>query len=260
MKDQIDGAAVIVDKDEVPHRRPVVVQRQREVVDRVGDQHRDQLFRVLVRAVVVGSAGDEQRQPETFRVSPRKVLASGLARRVRATRLEAVLFAGPAGVHVAVHLVGAHEQEGLVAMLARRLAQHRSTAHVGFDEGERVHERAVDVRLGGEVDYRVSLGRERVDELRVADVALHEPIAGLAFELDEVGQIARVGQLVQHGDLDVRARGADQPNEVRADETCCPGDQQPAERTSRHLMEGPEVQSYPIFGSSCGIRPSSSGS
>src|ERR1700716_3272393 len=103
-------------------------------------------------------------------------------------------------------------------MLARRLTEHCSAANIRLDEGERIHERTVDVSLGGEVDYRVSIGRELVDKVSVADVALHEPIPRLPFELHEVGKVARVSQFVDHSHLDLRTRGSDEAHEVRADE------------------------------------------
>jgi len=145
-----------------------------------------------------------------------------------------------------------------VAMLSRRLAQNSGSADVGLDECERIHQRAVNVRLGRKVDDGVRRGRERVDELRVADVAVHEPVAGLAFELHQVGEVAGIRQLVEHRDVDVRTRRAQKADEVGADESSRPCDQEPLQRT-RHLIGGPAVQSYPIVGSSCGILPSSSG-
>ena len=129
-----------------------------------------------------------------------------------------------------------------MAVLARRLAEHRGTTHVGFDEGEGIHERAVDVRLGGEVDDRVHLGGQRVDDLRVADVAANEPIAAAGVEFREVGEVARVGELVEHRDLHLRTRAPQVPDEVGADEARGPRDEQALERAA-HLIAGPEAQS-----------------
>src|SRR5207245_6337704 len=118
----------------------------------------------------------------------------------------------------------------------------RRAANVRLDEGEGVHQRSVDMRFCGEVDDGVRLTGERVDEVGVADVPVHKAVAGLAFELGKVGQIARVSQLVEHGDGDFRACAADVTDEVRTDEprrTCY---QQPPQRPG-HLIGGPAVQS-----------------
>ncbi len=115
------------------------------------------------------------------------------------------------------------------------------------------------MRLGREVDYRVGAIGKRVHESGVADVAVEEPVALLTFELHQVREIPRVCELVEHCDLDLGPRLPHQPHEVGTDETRGSGDEDPPER-SCHLMAGPAVQSYPMSWSSCGIRPSSSGS
>jgi hypothetical protein len=48
---------------------------------------------------------------------------------------------------------------------------------VGDDEVRRPGDRAVDVRLGGEVDDGVEARHEVVDQVDVADVALDEAVA-----------------------------------------------------------------------------------
>jgi len=48
--------------------------------------------------------------------------------------------------------------------------------------------------------------KERVDELLIAYVAMDEAIARLSLELREVREISRVGELVEHGDLDLGSR------------------------------------------------------
>ena len=99
------------------------------------------------------------------------------------------------------------------------------------------------MRLGCEVDDRVNTPREVVDELGVADVALDEAIAALSLEFGEVGGIARVRELVEHGDLDLRPRRAQKAHEVGPDEAGASGDEEAFEGTRAHLMGGPAVQS-----------------
>jgi|GEM_PF-5011521 len=59
---------------------------------------------------------------------------------------------------------------------------------VGLDEAARVEDGAVDVGLGGEVDYGVHLGHQAVHQLLVADVTLHEAVVGVVLH---VGQVRR---------------------------------------------------------------------
>ena len=258
MQNEVDRAAVVLDVHEVPDRRTVFVEGQREVVDCVGDEDRHQLLGVLVGAVVVGAASDEQREVEALRVGLGDVLATGLARGVWAARPKSVGLDGTTLCDVAIHLICADEQEDLVTVLARRLAQHCGAAHVGVDEGERVHQRAVDVRLGREVDDRIHLAGQRVDQPCIADVAVDEAIALLGFELEEVAEVACVRELVEDDDLDVGPGPPEMADEVGADESRGPSHEESPERPA-HLIGGPAVQSYPIVGSSWGMRPSSSG-
>ena len=242
MQDLVDGAAVVFDVQVITHRRTVVVERQRQAVDRVGDQHRNQLLRVLVRSVVVRPARDQERQPEALRVGARDVLSSGLACGVRAPRPEGVVFGGAPFWYVAINLIRADQEEDLVFMLARRFAQNRGSTNVSLEKCEGIHQRAVDMSFGGEINDRVGLRRQLVDQLVVADVAANEAITRLPFDIGQVGEVAGVRELVQHRDLDLRARTPEVAHEIRADEARGARDKDPVERP-RHLMGGPAVQS-----------------
>ena len=98
------------------------------------------------------------------------------------------------------------------AAMARVVEQNLGAEDVGEDELGRAHDRAVDVRLGGEIDDRVgAVGRAR-DSVGVGDVALEEVV----FDALEVGAIAGIRQLVEHCDmLALRGEALD---ELRADE------------------------------------------
>ncbi len=79
-------------------------------------------------------------------------------------------------------------------MLARPLEQDVRPEHVGLDEVGRAEDRAVDVRLGGEVDDGVAALAGLRDDVGVADVALDESDVAAV----EVRRVAGVRELVQH--------------------------------------------------------------
>ena len=56
------------------------------------------------------------------------------------------------------------------------------------------------MRLGGEVHHQVGLRDEPVDHGGVGDVALHELDVGAV----QARGVARIGEGVEHGDVDVR--------------------------------------------------------
>ena len=83
------------------------------------------------------------------------------------------------------------------AVRARVVEQHLRTEHVGADELGRPEDRAVDVRLGREVDDRVAALRRGRDRVGIHDVAVVE----LVLEAVEVRAVAGVGELVEDDDL-----------------------------------------------------------
>src|SRR5581483_9244474 len=146
-------------------------------------------------------------------------VAAGLRRRVRARRPErVVLLARDAFGHVAVDLVRRYLDEA-DARLPSEAEQLVRADDVGLDELGRAQDRAVDVRLRGEVDDGAGPGRGGSDGSEVADVALDE----LAVATVEVRPVARVRQLVEDDDL--VAGGHEALREVRADEPGTAGDE-----------------------------------
>jgi len=85
-------------------------------------------------------------------------------------------------------------------------------------------QRVVVVRLGGVVHDGVRIGEQDVDELGIDDVALDEPHAVLG-EPVERGAVARVGQLVEDGDMGIGVAD-DVVHEVGTDEAGAAGDEQ----------------------------------
>ncbi len=155
------------------------------------------------------------------------VFAAGLDQRVGAAHvgLEERRRVGDGVVverQVAVDLVGgdvvvAH------AVFAAGLDQRVGAAHVGLEERRRVGDGVVVVGLGGVVDHGVGLGDQAVDQLGVADVA-HDELDAARGQARDVLWVAGVGQLVEHGDVDVRVLAHDVVDEVGADEAAAAGD------------------------------------
>ena len=124
---------------------------------------------------------------------------------------EPIGLAERADLDRAVDLVGRDVEEALDAGLAGDVAQHVGAVAVRPHEGVRVLDRAVDVRLGGEVDDRVVPRQLGDDGVLVADVGVDEPAAAVVDQVGDVLAVAGVGQGVEDRDRVVggrRARGA----------------------------------------------------
>ena len=142
------------------------------------------------------------------------VLATGLAGGIGASGTKRVILQGAAGRHVAVHLVGADQEEHFMLVPAGRVAEHRRAEDVGVHEGERVGQGTVDVGLRREVDHRVHLARELVDQGRVADISLDEAESLVIGELCQVCRVAGIRELVRDPELGVRVSAAHELDEV----------------------------------------------
>ena len=105
--------------------------------------------------------------------------------------------------------------------LARGLEQRVCAEDVGAQERLGVVDRAVDVGLGGEVHDRVDATGavdRRAHGGRVADAALHEAVARVLGDRQQVLEVAGVGELVVADDLPVGVLGEHAPDEGGADE------------------------------------------
>ena len=135
------------------------------------------------------------------------------------------------------HLVAAHG-----------LQQGEGAHQVGLDEGRGVEEGVVVVRLGGEVHDRVGAGDDAVHEVGVGDVALDDAQASgkLGGNISQGGTVARVGELVQDDDVDVRMVLQQRVNEIRSDEAGTAGHNDLHEVFSFARPQASEGATHPI--------------
>ena len=230
------GPAVVLDEQPVADVHAVAVDRQLLALGRVEDHQRDQLLGELVRPVVVRAVGHQHRQAVGVVVGPGQMVGRGLGGRIGRTGIVGRLLREKAGrPQRAVDLVGRDVQKAELALF--RLGQLRPVAqggvehvkraqHVGHHELRRIVDRAIDVRLGGEMYDRRGpmLGKGLIDGGPVGDVGLDEGV-GIALDhrLQRI-EVAGIGQGVEIGDpgLPLGDRG---PHETTADEAGAAGDE-----------------------------------
>ena len=225
-QDQIDARAVVEDVEPVAHVPAVAVERQRLVVERVGHEERNDLLRILMGPEVVRRAGDQDRHPMGVPVGQREQVPAGLRGRVRVRRPHRIALARRPALDRPVDLVGADVQEARDLQLLHRLEQREHAEDVGPEKRVGLHQRAVDVRFGGEVDDGVDPPDDVAHDLRVADVALHERVPRIVGEVGQVRRVPGVRQLVEIDDAVGGVRREDVADEVGADESASAGDQE----------------------------------
>src|SRR6266702_3913807 len=237
---QVDGAAVVKHIEPVADVAAAAIQRHLVPVNQVGHKQRDDLLGELIGPVVVGAAGHHHVQLKGGGIRQRHQRAACLARRVRRRRLQPVMLAERPVNDGAVLLVGADLQEAAHASMPCRLGQRRDPERVGPHRLQRRHDRAVHVRLGGEVHHHVVAGQDLGEQARITDVALQEPVVGFCLQVGDAGAGTGIGQLVEVGDFGVRVGGQQVPHVVGADEAGTTGHEEPHSLSSvgRAIADG----------------------
>ncbi len=213
LEHQGDGLAVISDVEPVAHVESVSVDGERLAVERVEDDQRNQFFRKLKGAVIVGAVGGERGQSVGVLVGAHQVIAAGLGGRVGTVGLIGMGFGKGriGGAERSVDFVGGDVEEaeaglglrGQGAVVGQRLMQQaEGSDDVGEDELFGAGDGAVDVALGGKVYQGIGLvgPQQRLDEGGVFDAALHEDVSGVILDRGKIAEIAGVGELVEVDD------------------------------------------------------------
>ena len=223
-QDRPHAAGMVLSVDPVAHVLTLAVQLRPLALEDVRDLAGNELLHMLVRTVVVAAVGN--RGPQAVRAGPRahQHVGRGLRTRVRAGRmvrgglreLRRIIQS-----EVAIHLVRAHVVVA-DAVFAHGLEQTERAFHVRLQERFRVRDGVVVVALGRVVHDRVVARHDLVEQLGVADVAMHELDTVLGKARD-VLDVARVGQSVQHGHVHVRMVVDHVMHEIRPDETTATG-------------------------------------
>ena len=225
---------MIAHEQPVAHVQAVAVERQGQVLERVRDEQRNDLLRVLVRPEVVRRAADEDRKAVGGEVRIGEAIGRRLARGIGVRGHQGVGLATAPLRDAAVDLVRRDLHERLHLATPRRLQERVGAEDVGADEPLGLADGSVDVRLGREIEDQIhaALGR-LLDVLRRGDVAAQEAIARVVLHRLEIRQIAGVGQLVEDRDVPVGMGGEGMADIVGADEPGATGDEDARHRVSR---------------------------
>ena len=190
VEDQVDRPGMILHIEPVAHVLALAIDRQRLALADVVDEQWDQLFRELVRTVVVRAVGHDGRQAVGVVEGSHEMVAARLRCRIGAMRvilrclveeflsIGQMVLAGRGGrgegrldpfgmaqLEGAIHLVGRDVIETLALIFLRqrfpiefrRLQQAQRTHHVGTGEGEGILDGAVHMALGRQMDNAVHL-------------------------------------------------------------------------------------------------------
>ena len=214
--DHIDGLAVILNVQPVTDLHTVTVDRQLLVVLDVVDHQGDQLLRELIGTVVVGAAGNVDGHTVGIVECHNEHISAGLGGGIGAVGAQrGGLHEVALGTQSAVDLIGGDLQIllaflpglgiSIVPGFLGTLQQVHGAHDVALDKDLGVLDGTVHMALSGKVDdiIEIVLCKQAFHQLLVADVALHEHMAGVALHVLQVLQIAGIGQLIQVDQADI---------------------------------------------------------
>ena len=114
-----------------------------------------------------------------------------------------------------------HDVIELFPIKLSSLKKREGSHYVCTGECERILDRAVNVRLGRQVDDSVNLLilHQLVESLEIADVHLHELVVRLVLYILEVGEVTCIGKLVEVDDVVLRILVDKKAYHMAADET-----------------------------------------
>lgn len=209
LQDEVDGMAVILDIEPVADILAIAVDRQLLVGQRIDDHQRNELFREMIRAVVVRAARNRRRQLVRAVVSHDQEVRAGLRSRIRARRLEVRLFrkeqVRTVERQIAVDFIGRNLMIAVNAVFAAGIEQHTRADDIRLQENLRILNRAVDMRLRCEIDdnIRLLLLKNAINRLAVRDIRTDELEVLLLHRALKRLKVARIRQLI-HTDNAVR--------------------------------------------------------
>lgn len=223
-QDRPHRGAVILRMDPVAHVQSVAVQLRSDPFEDVRDLPGDELLHMLVRAVIVAAVRDGHAHPESTMPCAHQQVRARLRRRIRARRMIRGLLGELRRIiqrQIAVHLVGGNVVVAHV-VLARGLQQAERALHVRLQERLGVRDGIVVVGFGRVVHDRVVAGHQLVEQLRIADIAVHE-LDPIPENVLDVLEIARIRQGVQHGDMHVGMIVVHVVHKIRTDKAAATG-------------------------------------
>ena len=235
-KDPANGTAVILDVEPVTNLLTIAINWQRLTRQRVVDHQRNELFREMEGAIIVGAIGGQHWQTIGVVVGTHQVVGRRLARRVGTVRLVAVGFTecGRILFQRAIDFIcgDMQETEGLPLRIrksgvigADSFEQAEGADNVGLDEIFRPVDGAVDMRFCSEVDHRAWLMfcQQAGQQIGIGNAAMDEHMASITGQASQILQIAGIGQGIE---IEHRFIALRQPveNEIAANKTSTAGD------------------------------------
>src|SRR5574337_509433 len=183
----------------ITNLKTIAIYWKRLTDEGVSNKERNGLFWELVRTIVIGTPGDNDRQPVGAKIGRDQQVRRRLAGCIGAVWVEGAVLCKTTGWSKGtVHLIRRDLNHAWDAMPTARLQHDLCPEYIRFYEGPCILDASIDMRLSRKVDQRVEpILQQFVHQQGVADTPLDKTVSGIAFNICEVLEVAGVGQLVE---------------------------------------------------------------
>ena len=216
MENQVNGFTVVQNIQPVANVFAVAVNRYVLFAQRIGDNLRNQLFRMLFRTVIVGTVGNRYVHAVSAVIRTDQHIRTGFGRGIRRTRIIGCRFLEKAGfAQRAINFIGRNMMKTAVLItglklvrrfhpgIARNIQQHKRTDNIRLNKGFRTGNRIIDMALGGKMNNAADIvfRKQLFNQRPVTDVALNKFIIGTLCTVAQIVRIAGISQLIEVNNL-----------------------------------------------------------
>jgi len=232
VKNRHKGFAVVINVDPVADVSPIAVHREIPAFCGIEDNERNQFFGELKGSIVIGTVGDNRREP----IGPMKgfdhVVRGSLACRVGAGGVIGGCLRRIHGFRYrTVHFVGRNVKKALLTQTGNVLQRPESAAslekiegaqNVGAHKNLRTEDASIHMGFGGKMNNPVYFGsfKQMKNKLLVGEIPFDKRVATGKFLLNvrQICEISRIGQEIHVQDFHVPLNVKKMSDEIAADE------------------------------------------
>ena len=230
LEDEVDGPAMVFDIEPVADIEAVPIDRQRLVMQGIDNHEGNQLFRKMIRPIVIGAAADGHRQAISPMIGQNQEVSRSLGGTVRTGCVDRRCFRKeqirPVQGQIAINFIRRYLMIPLNTVLAAGIHEHSRPHDIRFQENRRILNRPVDMRFRRKIDdyIRMLLFKQPINCIAVADISLDKTEIILVHNRCQRRQIPGIRQLIQTNNPFLRVLLQHMKHKIRPNETGTAGD------------------------------------
>lgn len=203
LEDEVDGPAMVFDIEPVADIEAVPIDRQRLVMQGIDDHEGNQLFRKMIRTIVIRAAADGHRQAISPMISQNQEVSRSLGGTIRTGRVDRRHFRKeqirPVQGQIPINFIRRYLMIPLDTVLAAGIHEDSRPHDIRFQENRRILNRPVDMRFRRKIDdhIRMLLFKQPINRIAVTNISLDKMEIILVHNRCQRRQIPSIRQLIQ---------------------------------------------------------------